>query len=108
MKPGQALIVAVAGAGLLLFTASANAQMRGGGFRGGGGGGFHGAPAGGGFRGAPAGGFRGAPAGGFRGAPARGFHGNTAAALGKARPGASIAPALPTPVQARAGEAIHP
>ena len=58
MKIRTGLIVA--GGGLLLLTASANAQMRGGGSRGG----F------GGMRGAPSGAFRGAPmGGGFRGAP---------------------------------------
>ncbi len=51
MKIRTGLIVA--GGGLLLLTASANAQMRGGGFRGGFGG-MHGAPSGA-FRGAPMG-----------------------------------------------------
>jgi hypothetical protein len=76
MKIRTGLIVA--GGGLLLLTASANAQMRGGGFHGGFGG-MHGAPMGG-FRGGPMGGFSGAPNGVRPGAPNGGFRGGPTAA----------------------------
>jgi hypothetical protein len=66
MKFTKAVVVFIAGAGLLLFSASAHAQMRGGG-------GFHGGSMGG-FHGSPMGGFHGGPMGGFRGGPTAASH----------------------------------